>query len=203
MNEQIPLAPVRTTQFAEGLPRRCWSVTEFEKMAAIGLFSEGRLEDERLELLRGDIVPRSPQTPRHELVRSELYHRWAGLAAYRIYKVATFASFIADDHSYLFPDFSVIADATDFSNITPETVLLIVEVAEPELAKDLKYKTEIYAAAGIPDYWVINAATLVTTVFRDPTDAGYRSRTEIASDQPLTPLAAPELAIALDELGIR
>ncbi len=202
MNEQIPQPNVRTTQFAEGLPRRSWTVAEFENIARMGLFSDGRLEDERLELLAGDIVPMSPKTPRHELLRSELHHHWATSSGYRHYKIAVLTSFVPDDDSYLFPDMSVIAEATKFTDITAQSVLLIVEVVDTDIVKDTQYKAHLYASAGVRDYWVINAATLVITMFRDPTDTGYRSREEIAPDQTMIPLHAAELAIALHELGL-
>jgi len=47
-----------TTRAAEGLPRRAFTVEEVERMVEVGLIEE----DERLELLGGELVPMSPKT---------------------------------------------------------------------------------------------------------------------------------------------
>jgi len=65
--------------------------------------------------------------------------------------------------------------------------LLVVEVAETSLAYDLKTKATLYAAHGVPEYWVINVATLVTTVHTQPSGNTYASALEIAPDALLVP----------------
>src|SRR5580692_4380084 len=73
MNEIFFPAPERpTTQAAEGLPRWCWAVAEIEKLAAAGFFRE----NERFELVGGEIVPMSPKGIRHEIIREELAFRF-------------------------------------------------------------------------------------------------------------------------------
>lgn len=202
MNEQIPQSSVRTTQFADGLPRRSWTVDEFNTLVEMGLFEGDGINGERLELLGGEIVAMSPKGSRHELVRNTLLAFWyrrrsssAGIVGETPVRL--------DDTSQPLPDLTVLAAGVELADVKADDVLLVVEVADTSLTKDTGHKAKLYAAAGIRDYWVIKAETLVTTVFRDPSDAGYRSRTDVAPDQTLTPLAAPELAIALDELEIR
>src|ERR1700676_888138 len=76
MNEIFtPARRPPTTQAADGLPRWCWTVAEIEKMAATGFFHE----NERLELLGGEIVPMSPKGRRHDIVREELSFRFTRL----------------------------------------------------------------------------------------------------------------------------
>ncbi len=66
MNERLHLSRLpATTQAAEGLPRRRWTVAQIEEMVAKGII----LEDERFELIGGEIVPMSPKGIRHELVK--------------------------------------------------------------------------------------------------------------------------------------
>ena len=68
MNEQLrPASLPVTTQAAEGLPRRRWSVAEIEEMVAKGIIAE----DERFELIGGEVVPMSPKGNRHELLKAE------------------------------------------------------------------------------------------------------------------------------------
>ena len=68
MNELLrpPFLPV-TTQAAEGLRRRRFTVAEIESMVASGIIAE----DERIELIGGEVVPMSPKGRRHEVLRSE------------------------------------------------------------------------------------------------------------------------------------
>src|SRR5262245_5270144 len=78
MNEH--LRPTRfpvTTQAAEGLPRRRWTVAEIEAMMVTGII----LEDERFELIGGEVVPMSPKGNRHEIVKQALQQYWFPLTA--------------------------------------------------------------------------------------------------------------------------
>jgi hypothetical protein len=72
MNEHLRLGRLQgTTQAAEGLPRRRWSVAEIEAMVAKGIIDE----DERFELIGGEAVPMSPRGVRHEVVKAAWFPR--------------------------------------------------------------------------------------------------------------------------------
>src|SRR5260370_23164188 len=78
MNELFSPAQQRpTTQTADGLPRWRWTVAEIERLTAAGYFHE----DDRLELLGGEIVPMSPKGRRHEIIRLKLGYRFTRLAS--------------------------------------------------------------------------------------------------------------------------
>ncbi len=62
----------RTTTAAEGLPRRRFSVAEVEAMVAAGILDE----DERVELIGGELVPMSPKGIFHETMKREILRRW-------------------------------------------------------------------------------------------------------------------------------
>src|SRR5688572_13895954 len=57
-----------TTQAAEGVPRLRWTLAEFERLTELGIFTE----EDRIELVGGELVPMSPKGNRHELVRDDL-----------------------------------------------------------------------------------------------------------------------------------
>jgi Uma2 family endonuclease len=103
MNEQLrPAALASTTQAAEGLPRRRWSVAEIEAMVAQGIIAE----DERFELIGGEVVPMSPKGARHELVKIAL-NRFFQRAAPEHLEIAQETTLRLDQDTFVEPDFCV------------------------------------------------------------------------------------------------
>ena len=198
MNEQLrPSSLSPTTQAAEGMPRRRWSVAEIQAMAAEGIIAE----DERIELIGGEVVPMSPKGRRHEVVRTELAFRMSRQAPDNM-RVAAEAQFNLTDDTYVVPDILVYPAAIKVPDVRGPTVLLVVEIADSSLAFDLATKAPLYATHGVREYWVINAKTLATRVHRQPAASGYGYVDTVQATERLTPEAAPELAISLSELDI-
>ena len=63
--------PPGSLSAAEGLPRRRFTVAEVEAMVAAGVMEE----DERVELIGGELVPMSPKGNHHEVVKTALLRR--------------------------------------------------------------------------------------------------------------------------------
>jgi Uma2 family endonuclease len=200
MNEIFSPAQQRpTTQAADGLPRWRWTVAEIERMAVAGYFHEY----DRFELLGGEIVPMSPKGRRHEIIRLKLGYRFTRLASEDIF-VAPEPQFNLSAETYLIPDLLVHPAAIATPDVRGgDALLVVVEVAETSLAYDLKTKLPLYAAYGVPEYWVINAATLVTTVHRQPSGNAYAFAEEMASDTLLVPSLAPILGVSLNSLSLQ
>lgn len=200
MNEHFTFPPQRpTTQAAEGLPRWRWTVAELERLDAAGIFSEY----DKFELLGGEIVPMSPKGVRHELVREELSFRFSQLALARhdIF-VAPEPQFKLSDDTLTEPDILVRPAAIKTHHLRGIDVLLLVEVADSSHGYDLKTKAPLYASNGIPEYWVINALTLMTTVHLRPGGNVYTATEEFSPTERLIPSRVPELAISLNELDL-
>ncbi|MFN7923724.1 MAG: Uma2 family endonuclease [Bryobacteraceae bacterium] len=79
---------------------------------------------------------------------------------------------------------------------SPEDVLLVAEVSVSTLAFDSGPKRDLYARAGIPEYWVLDIENRRTIVHRDPAGGEYRSVTSYGEDESVAPLAAPEAAFS-------
>ena len=77
-----------------------------------------------------------------------------------------------------------------------------MEIADSSLDYDRKTKAQAYARFGVREYWVIAARSLITTVYRDPSPAGYRFQQDFPPSEVLTPLLAPSLALRLGELDL-
>jgi Uma2 family endonuclease len=191
-------APSRVTQAAEGLPRRRFMVTEIEAMVAAGVMNE----DERVELIGGELVPMSPKGNRHELVKVALLRRWYR-AVPDAYDLAPETTFRLSDDTYLEPDIVIYPRAPGLTGLTVPNALLVVEIADSSLRYDIGRKAALYASFGVVELWVIDAVKLTTRVFRDPSESGYRNTADFSASQPLLPLIAPNaFALRLDELKL-
>jgi Uma2 family endonuclease len=199
MNEHLrPARLPATTQAAEGLPRRRWSVAEIREMMAKGII----LEDERFELIGGEVVPMSPKGVRHEIVKKALQQHWFPLIAGGPIDLITETTLYISDDEFREPDFLFWPRSIPLKDVTAGNALLIVEVADSSLGYDLGSKAVAYAALGLPELWVINANSLVTSVHRDPTPAGYPEPQKVRPDELLEPLLAPQLAVRLTDLAL-
>jgi Uma2 family endonuclease len=146
--------------------RRRFTRAEFERAVEHGLFGP----DERLELIGGEVFEKvSPQKGPHattiRLVEAALRR------AYPPSEVVISVQLplaLGDEHEPE-PDVSVVSGSIrDFATSHPTTALLVVEVADSTLAFDRLTKDSLYAAAGIPRYWIVNLADRIVEVHADP-----------------------------------
>ncbi len=187
-----------TTQAAEGMARRRWSVAEIEAMVAAGIL----LEDERFELIGGEVVPMSPKGNRHEVVKQALQEYWFPKVAGGDVGLITETTLRTGADSYCEPDFLFWPRSIALADITVATTLLLVEVADTSLAYDTGRKAHSYGALGLREYWVINALTLTTHIHRKPSADGYGWTRKLGPTKRLVPKLLPALAVALAGLGL-
>ncbi len=186
-----------TTQVADGLPRRAWTVDEVERMVEVGILRE----PEPFELIGGELVAMTPKDRRHEVLRTELALYWARRG--RDLKIASETPLRLGEHDAPEPDLIAYPTSLLAPDVRADTVLLVVEIADSSLPVDLNTKAPRYAAVGVREYWVINARSLVTTVHRDPQPNGeYAHRREHEVTEMLVPTLAPSLAIRLADLDL-
>lgn len=148
-----------------------FSVDQYHQMIAAGILTE----DDRVQLLEGEIVCMTPIGPVHryavvavnEALSSLIPREWKVL----IQQPITLAASEPE------PDLSVVrseaALALDRHPGAADTAI-IVEVADSSLPLDRNRKQAIYAAAGIPEYWIVNLAQHCIEVYRAPAAAGGR-----------------------------
>jgi Uma2 family endonuclease len=191
-------SPARVTSAAEGLPRRRFTVAEVEAMVVAGVMEE----DERVELIGGELVPMSPKGNRHEVLKAALLRRWYRAAPEEVDLVPE-TTFRLSEDTYLEPDVVIYPRATGIRGLAADNALLVVEIADSSLRYDIGRKAALYASFGIRELWVIDAVRLTTRVFRDPAADGYRNAMDFGPADRLTPLIAPEaFALRLDQLEL-
>jgi Uma2 family endonuclease len=198
MNQQFrPTDLADTTQAAEGLPRRRWSLAEIEAMVVAGIL----LEDDRFELIGGEVVPMSPKGNRHELVKAALNFHWARRCPTGVQMVPETTLRINED-TFHEPDFVFYLAKDGLINLSAKTVQLAVEVSDTSLGYDLHRKVQLYAVYGIKEVWVIDVNKMSTHVHRKPLVNGYSEVFQVEAGEKVTPLFAPELALTLSELEL-
>lgn len=165
---------------------------EYERMVEIGLF-----EGEHVELLRGMLVTMSPQGAPHAAkigrLNMVLVPALVGRAIVRVQCP------LALDDSEPEPDIAVVRPG-DYETGHPTEAFLVVEVAETSVHIDRGLKSQLYARAGIPEYWLVNLPEGVVEVHREPSGGAYRSVTRHRSGEALRLLAFPDVEVRLDEI---
>lgn len=133
--------------------RRLFTVSEYHKMAEAGI-----LPERGVELINGEIINMSPIGTRHALIVNKLnwfLNRTLGEGLF----VQVQNPILASDLSEPEPDLALVRFWPDYYvDCLPggADVALVIEVADTTFTYDTKVKRDIYAAAGIPEYWVID-----------------------------------------------
>ncbi len=158
-------------------------------------------EDERFELIGGEVVPMSPKGARHEWVKALLNRHFQRIAADE-WLVIPETTLRLDEKSYVEPDFCVFSRDVDLAAYNGSNVLLAVEVADSSLAYDLGRKIGVYAAYGVREVWVVNALTLVTRIHRRLGADGYGEIVDIDYRSNVTARLATGITMTLADLGL-
>lgn len=179
--------------FEDSQPFRL-TVDQYQALDEAGAFDE---HDGRVELIEGMIVCNNSQTVPHMLIANELTFRLrvllqqlgSPLTAYLGPTVAM------PPHNAPDPDIFVGAKASGDGYLAVKTVSLLIEVSRASLRKDTKIKRDIYARAGVPEYWVVDVNKAIVHRFHTPIDGTYQVEPPISLAGPLASLTMPDLEV--------
>ena len=168
-----------------------------------GLVAEGALEpDDRVELLEGVIVTVSPRSPRHDAGANRAGQvLWAAVGQRAVVRVQS--SLVIGPRSVPEPDVAVVAGKPqDYDTAHPTSALLVVEGSDTSLPQDRLTKTRIYAAAGVPEYWIVNLRDDRLEMLREPDREGrtYRERLVAGRGERVGVVALGGVTVAVDDL---
>jgi Uma2 family endonuclease len=162
------------------------------------LVDEGVLQpDDRVELLEGVIVAMPPQSAPHAGYTALIARRLGEFVGPRA-AVRSQSSLPVGRLSVPEPDVALVPGSElDYLDRHPMTALLIIEVAITSLPQDRLTKAAIYAAAGIPEYWILNLRDHALEILREPDRRLrlYASRRTARQDEILTLAALPDVQI--------
>lgn len=114
--------------------------------------------------------------------------------------VQTGGSFQTGEQTLLGPDLMIVAIPNEPTMATAETIITMIEIAWSSRANDLGPKARLYAAAGIADYWMLDAVAKSVIVHRDPVEGIYTSVQTLKAPEMLTCLKLPQINIAISDL---
>ena len=173
-----------------------WSLQDYHQMIDTGL-----LDNRQVELLCGEIIEMSPEGVSHSFYGTEVGEYLRQLLGGRA-KIREAHPITLPNNSEPEPDIAIVKmPATLYRDRHPhpEDIFWLIEISNSTLVKDLGMKKDIYADAGIAEYWVMNLQESVLVVFRDLTASGYQSETRLNSGT-ISPLTFPDISIEIQSL---
>lgn len=167
-------------------------------MAAAGILTD----DERVELVAGELLTMAPIGPRHAACVNLLVQLLSRCVGDDIV-VSPQNALVLSEGSELYPDIALLRGRperyTD-AHPRPADVLLVIEVADASLQRDREVKAPLYAAAGIMELWIVDLAAGRVEVLRESGQGGYGLIRRFGSGDTLTPMAFANARFAVADL---
>lgn len=173
-----------------------FSIEDYYRMAAAGVLRE----DDRVELIEGEIIKMNPIGSRHAACvgrLTKLLERRGG--DYAIVWVQNPVEI--NDYSEPVPDVTLLRRRDDFyahAKPVPGDVLLIVEVSDSTINYDRKVKAPLYAGAGIPEMWLVNLPEDLIKVYTRPLNGAYQETRLVRRGESITVASAGDLNAEAD-----
>lgn len=177
------------------VPRHKLSVADYHCLGAAGVLDE----DDRVELIEGEVIDMAPIGSRHASVVTQL--------ARRVMNAVGDAAIVYIQNPILLPtdsepqpDLTLLKPCADFyagGHPGPDDILLIIEVADTSLRYDREIKLPLYARHGIPEVWLIDLESRRIEAFRDPSGGMFQWSMVVDPSGRFAPVALPEVDVDL------
>ncbi len=143
----------------------------------------------------------SAKTERHEVLRVEIANRLARQLPNNM-RVMTGLGWQPGDGGYYEPDLVMFETSANPAGLSGAAMALVIEIGTGEMLGEINTKATLYAALGVRDYWVVNAQTLETRIYRAPAANGFGRLKIVSSGAAVTPLALPQIEMKFSTLGL-
>jgi Uma2 family endonuclease len=180
------------------IAKRRFTADEYERMGQAGILSE----DDRVELIDGEVVAMTPIGPRHA--------GCVGKANKALVIAAGDSAMVHPQNPVRLgaydepqPDLVLLRPRSDCyttSHPGPEDTLLILEIADSSIEYDRSVKAALYAGAGLPEYWIADLEQEVVWRYTSPLNGAYQRVELYRRGQSIAPQLLPACAIAVDAL---
>ena len=180
------------------LTRRRFTTAEYEQMGESGILGE----DDRVELIDGEVLEMSPIGQRHVACVLRL-ERLLGERFRAVALVSSQNPVVLPPYDEPQPDVALLAPRADFyaSGLPGAAdVLLLVEAADRSARYDREVKLPRYGQAGIREVWLVDLEHDRLLAYRDPASDGYQVVQTVRRGETLTPLSFPDRPVAVDDI---
>jgi Uma2 family endonuclease len=178
------------------MQRRLFTVQEYHLMGEAGILSE----DDRVELIEGEIVQMAAIGTRHASSVKRLIAVFSDLERKRAI-IGAQDPIQLTERTEPQPDVVLLQPRADYyatAHPVPSEVLLLVEVSDSTIDFDRDVKVPNYARSGIQEVWLWDLDANCLEVYRDPTANGYTSIQKIERGEMVSPLAFPDFEVSVD-----
>lgn len=184
---------------AVALQKRLLTIEEYHHMVAAGILSE----DERIELIRGEMVEMTPIGNRHAGCVRRLNRLFSSRLASRAIVDVQNPIPLEKLQSEPQPDVTLLRYQEDCYSAQPpkpKDVLLVVEVADSSLLYDRDIKIPLYAESGISEVWLVDLSTDSIIVYRRPSPTGYQEARQHRRGEEIAPEAFLDVRFYVNEI---
>jgi Uma2 family endonuclease len=178
--------------------KKLFTVDDYYRMLDVGILCD----DDRVELIEGEIIQMSPMGSRHAAVVSSvtdvLVPLFKGKALLRPQLPLRLNEFNEPE-----PDIAVVKPRRDrysSRHPRPSDVFLVIEISDSSLRYDRDVKLPIYAASRVPEVWIAHLKSATLLVYRDPAGKAYSTHSKYARGESLSCREFPEIQLAVDDL---
>jgi Uma2 family endonuclease len=178
--------------------KRWFTVAQYNRMGEAGILTE----DDRVELVEGEIIEMSPIGRRHAACVGRLTNLLGRLLTDRAI-VWVQNPIVLDDYSEPQPDVALLRRRDDFyeqSLPTPGDVLLIVEVSDTTLEYDRQLKVPLYARAGVAEVWIVNLIEEKVEIYSGPASGAYHSTKQAGRGATINSPGVFNLTLDVDDI---
>ncbi|MCL5291838.1 MAG: Uma2 family endonuclease [Actinobacteria bacterium] len=171
---------------------------DYHRMAQAGILRE----DDRVELIDGEVVKMTPIGRRHAscVARlSELFFRQLGNSALLWVQ----NPIDLDEYTEPKPDLALVHRQPNYYNNghpTPTDVYLLVEICDSSAEPDRRVKVPLYAQYGIPQVWLLDLEQQIITIYTEPMSDGYRTARVARRGEQVAPSAFPDRVLPVAEI---
>ena len=181
-----------------GVKPRLITTSEYDRMIEAGIYTE----NDRIELLNGEIIELMPKGPKHTSANSKIVRFFIRLFDEKLI-VRNQDPIILDDFSEPEPDI-VLANWDDKeyaeNHPTPSDILLVMEISDTTLAYDREAKALAYSRNNIQQYLLLNLQNETIEDYREPNTDGYQFKRTLRKGDTLNLVAFPEIEIEVKNL---
>ncbi|MEO6196419.1 MAG: Uma2 family endonuclease [Thermoanaerobaculia bacterium] len=187
------------TSMAADPIRKLFTTHEYHTMVESGILSE----DDRVELIEGEIWQMSPIGPPHASRVARLDRMIQRRLEDGQAIVCVQGPIHLDDLSEPQPDLALLHFREDFyasALPTPSDIFLVIEVSDTTARHDRQVKMGLYSRHRLPEAWLVDIPRSVLEVYRDPSPQGYREVLTLRRGDRISPLAFPDLNFDVDAI---